>query len=147
MDSKSTHMNRVLRLGLIVLALYFSQVYPYVHFHHAHADHDAPVDLCTQPFEAEPFHSHHGHGHDDSSHESGDNHHHHQDFEQHVDWHLIRTHSSSILSHIEFAYISVQFDTDPTQISSPRYCRTASVPLPDSAVPDGIDPRGPPALG
>ncbi len=147
MDNQHNHLSRILRLGLIALAVYFSQVYPHVHFHHTHAEYDAPVNLSTQPIETEPYHSHHGHGHDDSPHESGNNHHHHQEFEQHVDWHLVRTHSSSILSHISFAYVSVKSDTEPAQTSSQRYYRVASTPLPDFIVPDGIDPRGPPDHG
>lgn len=152
LDNKQSHLSRLLKLGLIALAVYFSQVYPYVHFHHAHAETVAQVDLSLHPIDAEPYHSHHGHGHnhnqshDDTPHESGDTHHHHQDFDQHVDWHLIRTYTASILSHIDFTFISVQFDTGPTQTSSPRFDRIASTPLPDSAFLDGINSRGPPAI-
>ena len=147
MDNKHSHPSQLLRHCLIALVVYFSQIYPYVHFHHAHAESDTPIYFCLHPVEVEPNQSHHAQSHDDFPHQSGDTHHHHHEFHQHIDWHLVRTHSNSILSHIEFAYISVQLEMEPTPTSTPRYSIVASTPLPDSVVLDGIDTRGPPVLG
>lgn len=144
MDSRHNRLTRLLRLGLIALMVYFSQVYPYIHFHHAHAESDTPVDINVHPVDVEPYHSHHGHH--DSPHPPGDTHHHHQDFEQHVDWHLIRTHASSVLSHADVSYVSVQSAVGATETSFRGRCRVISKPLPESVPIEGLDSRGPPAL-
>lgn len=146
-DGGHIPLSRLLKFGLVALVVYFSQIYPYVHFHHAHAESDTPVHVGVHPADAKPYHSHHGHGHDDAGHESGDTHHHNQDFEQHVDWHLTRTHSNSILSHISFAYIAVHLETGPTQTFSAGYYGVDSAPLPDSVLVYEIAARGPPVLG
>lgn len=150
LDNEHTYFSRLLKLGLIALVVYLSQVYPYVHFHHAHAGTDRAVKLSVLSADVEPVHSHHAHDHDndhEAPHHQSDNTHHHHNFDQHLDWHLARTHANSLLSHISFAYISVQVETVPIRASSPRYHTVISTPLPASVTPDGIDTRGPPVLG
>jgi ABC-type Zn2+ transport system substrate-binding protein/surface adhesin len=139
--------NKPLLLLLIALVLYFSQVYPYTHYHHVHSESDEPIEKSTHQNEVEPSHVHHGHDHDDSPHQSSNTHHHDHEFDQHVDWHLVRTYSNSIQNHFDFVYISIQADiTSTTSFSSLRY-RADKTILPESALLDGIDSRGPPIFG
>ena len=144
LDSRKNSFNRLLLLSLIVLVLYFSQVYPYTHCHHVHVDSDDPIERNTHQTDVEPAHVHHGHDHEDVPHQPGNTHHHDHEFDKHVDWHVVRTHSNSIQSHFEFAYISIQVDiTSTTSVSFWRY-RADKTILPESASLDGIDSRGPP---
>jgi hypothetical protein len=142
-DNGKSRLSQLLKIGLIALVAYFSQVYPYVHFHHTHGDEVNASEVISHPRDIEPHHSHHGHDHDDASHESSDNHHHHE-LTQHVDWFLVRTHTNSSLSHIDLDYVSVQTDQDPTPAPSQSRQRIHSTTLPESVPLDGVDPRGPP---
>ena len=146
MDSRKDHLSRILKLGLIALVVYFSQIYPYAHFHHIHADAYSSEEVATHSTHGEPYHSHHGHDHDYSSHQSGDSHHHHE-LIQHVDWFLVRTQTTNPLSQVEFSYVSVQANLSPIPVPSQIGKRIESEMLHELVSIDGIDPRGPPILG
>lgn len=138
-------MKRFTKLGLFALAIFFSQVYPFVHFHHDHAEAHTSIAAHLFSLEVDPYHAHHGHNHD-SSHEPADNHGHDHEFSQHVDWHIVRTHSNPILSIFNFVFVSIQANQTSESPSSTKRRHDSTTPLPDSVVLDGIEPRGPPVL-
>lgn len=74
------------RLALILAIAYFSQVYPYAHFHHSHDAHGLPVEISLHPVDVsqDALADHHEDGH------------HHHTFDQSVDdWNRIRSYSKS----------------------------------------------------
>ncbi len=147
MDRRTTSTGRLLRLSLILLVAYFSQVYPYLHFHHSHTESESPIELSMHPIDVNLRHVTEQHDPDSNSQDEDSGHNQHHEFEQYVDWHMVRTHSSSVHSNIESAYISVGWGSAPISDASAGLCRIESTALLKAVSFDGIDSRGPPIIG
>ena len=146
-DNSRRVLSSLLKPVIIALVLYFSQIYPYLHFHHAHEQSDTLVEVSIRPADVQPAVALHGHDPEDFPHKSGHSHDHHHEFDQHVDWHVARTYSSRVLSHVDFAFASVQLDLEAARARSVRCHRIDSTPAPESVPLGGIDARGPPVIG
>jgi hypothetical protein len=84
------HKSSILRAVYFVLIfslIYFSQVHPYVHFHHSHDGDLLPFEVSFHPIDVDP---------ERNCRHDGDDHHHHYTFDQNIDWYLIRSVRSSV---------------------------------------------------
>lgn len=137
-------------VALILLVVYFSQVYPYFHFHHVHADHPITVETDWQVLDAVAHHAHHGHDHQHdipaAENRDSDDHHHHPEFSQHIDWHLVRSQLNNPLADHFVGLVTDRIEIDPTPEPNSWLARIIQFDLPESVPPADIESRGPPAL-
>jgi hypothetical protein len=129
--------SRLLLFGLILTVMYFSQVYPSVHFHHSHGDQGLPLEISLHPIDIDPDHS--------SDHHEDDHHHHSIDQDLN-DWYRARHNSTTITTKYVQAgsALNVKATAEDhlvgrltNELTAPPVC--AFCPLPSI-------PRGPPAL-
>lgn len=84
MDRQSTKISRLNwgKIGLIFILAYFSQIYPYAHFHHSHDEQGLPFEISQHSVDVNQnaLADHHEDGH------------HHHTFDQSVDfWQRVRS--------------------------------------------------------
>lgn len=134
-------LNRLKRLNwckvaLILILAYFSQVYPYVHFHHSHDESAIPIEISLHPpdVDIDGCTDHHEDGH------------HHHTFDQGTDWYAVRQGVRHIVLTADWSSLVVEgislSDIEPRS-SMREYADdifTDSVPL------DSFLSRGPPTL-
>lgn len=122
------------KLALILILGYFSQVYPFVHFHHSHDDGGFPIKISMHPIDVNPDDTagHHKGGHDFNR------------LDRNVDQNATLSYSRFTLSLID--PLSLPYRTmahrDNEQISTLRAKKRSS--LPESTPIDLFDCRGPP---
>lgn len=134
----------VLRSGYIILILslaYFSQLHPYIHFHHSHVDNILPYEVSYHPIDVDP---------NLNCPHDGDDHHHHNTFDQNIDWYLIRSvRSLSRLvingPQMAFELTRTIVDYDAKPIGFQRIDSKEIVP--ESITGNIYATRAPPALG
>lgn len=149
---KQYKVNFLLKIGLVALVVYFSQIYPYTHFHHAHTDSSAQIEqAANQADDDRRHHVHHGHyhddDHDDSPLNSSTDHDHHHEFAQHVDWHVVRLTLSTVTAHLDFHSYDI-VEAEPSAPTSGSLFKCGDSKPPAESIPIGsTDPRGPPSLG
>lgn len=143
---KYRNLSRALQVGIILAVVYFSQVYPFVHFHHTHTDCDVPIEVSVHPMDSQPHHSQHDHDEDRHHQEDGEHHHHHE-FDKHVDWHIIRSSTNPARINIEYVYTPSCIEGTPVPAPVHRIDFTDSPKLPAEDFIDDPAPRGPPVLG
>ena len=104
----NTDSGRWLKSTLVLLIIYFGQIFPYVHFHDSHPEQNqfSTSDLHSLSTTSGAFpnrqdrHHHHSyteHEGDDRHHESDEEHEHHHVFERNIDSHWFRSHKRGIL--------------------------------------------------
>lgn len=129
--------SRLLLLGLILTVVYFSQVYPYVHFHHSHGDHGLPLEISLYPIDIDP---------DQSSEHHEDGHHH--SLDQHFGSCRLARHNTTTVTtkHVQAgSTLIVQFAAENQPAG--RLSNELTAPPPCAFCPLPPIPRGPPALG
>ena len=151
LDNGMDRTQKLIKLGLIALVIYFSQVYPYLHFHHTHDGSADSHQVVSLPADAKTHHSHHahdhhGHDHDAAPHESGESHHHHA-FDQHVDWYLSRSHSDNLERLLDHDHVWVLDELRIVPNTPRHYPKVDPMPRSKPAYKRQVDSRGPPLLG
>ncbi len=91
------------KLPLILILAYFSQVYPYVHFHHSHDEQGLPLEISVHPVGVHP----------DAIEDHHDDVHHHHRFNKIIDCRLVRTCSNYTLSLIHLLNLSHRIASEP----------------------------------
>lgn len=129
--------------SLIALILFFSQVYPYIHFHHSHEDASFLQSIEVPQTDRKLYHAHHPNEHDEDSHEDSEGHQHHTDYSLHIDWHLVRTISSSQYIQIDNQFIPVKIEiVSDEQVEV--FKESDDIIIPEQAVSLQVDSRAPP---
>lgn len=122
------------KLALVFLLVYFSQVYPYVHFHHSHDDAGFPIEISMHliDVEADACTDHHEDGH------------HHHTIDQGTDWYAVRVGARYTVLTIDLSYTSVGVSSVPNNEPEWPTREYTDVSLPDSVPLDSFFCRGPP---
>jgi hypothetical protein len=138
-DYKDILASTWLRSALILVIVYFSQVYP---FHHLHDEGVLVSEIGSHPIQVDEGHSS-DHHHDGATPHTDDHRH---AYDEHIDWHIIRTQDPRTLSFDDqslFSSTSSVFaiDLDISLIDYKRFIGIDGHCVPASAI------RGPPLLG
>lgn len=113
--------SRWLRLSLLLVLVYFSQIYPFYHLHHSHNDDIWDITVSSHPVDIEVAHSQdesdHHHQHHDEDRPQPESHQH--TYDKHIDWHLLRTHHSTRLTIDKLPSLVISFkENSPDQLST-----------------------------
>lgn len=129
-----TKCDQWLRLGLILLVVYFSQVYPFVHFHHSHDDGGFPIKISMHPIDVNPDDTagHHKGGHDFHR------------LDRNVDQNATLSYSRYTLSLIDPLSLPYRTIAHPDNEQISTLWAEKGSPLPESILVDLFDCRGPP---
>lgn len=146
---------RWLKLALVSLIIFFSQIHPYIHCYHSHheQDHPSTSDLYSLSPTSGPSpnfqdrHHHHGypeHEGDDSHYADEEGHDHHHVFNQNIDRHWVRSHTRSILLPIGYSVLFTYTDLEHDGASTSTGFTSEENHLPERIQSGSIDSRGPP---
>ena len=126
-----------MKSGVILLLIFCTQFFPYIHFHHSHDDNNFNIIVSSHPVKHE--NNHHSEQHNGEHHHEGN---------EHIvaDWNYIKTVSNSPLKiSVNLEYITnLIFDEKVIQISIVYKEPTHPPPNKNFISPDLS--RGPPAL-
>lgn len=135
---------RLLQLCLVLMVVYFGQVYPYAHVHHSHADSEHSIEFSLHPINIEPFCVDDYHLHEMEHSGEENEHHQHHESEQNVEWHARRITASIVLPSSDVDCVEEVVEDADTQKSAVSFIQTRIIPPPELIFSEGIDSRGPP---
>lgn len=131
--------SRWLRSFLLLALVYFSQIYPFSHLHHAHEDSLLEFGSSFFPVDVEVEHSS-THHHDDELPQTNNHQH---TFDKHIDWHILRTQTIKTLSFDEqYCFSSIPFIL--TNGNNSVYYNYENTPFLDEQYVSSLIIRGPP---
>ncbi len=124
------------KLPLVLILAYFSQVYPWVHFHHSHDEQGLPIEISVHPVGVHP----------DAIDDHHDDVHHHHRFDEIIDSRLARACSSYTLSLIDPLSLSHRIASKPGDGPRSTTWVGDGDSLPELVRTDPFVCRGPPTL-
>jgi hypothetical protein len=130
------------RSALLLVIVYFGQVYPSYHLHHSHEEGSWGVEISSHPIEVDVERSS-DHHHDGATPHTNDHQH---TYDKHIDWHFIRTQNPRTLTINDqcffFSIASVFTKND----NIPCIAYEGFICIDGNCVPSSII-RGPPLFG
>lgn len=123
-------------MAIVLLIIYFSQIYPYIHFHHSHDDSGFPIEISMHliDVEADACTDHHEDGH------------HHHTIDQGTDWYAVRAGARYTVSTVDNPVYVVDLGFVPKYEPRSPVRECSDDTLPDSVPLDSFLCRGPPTL-
>lgn len=124
-------------LLLVLVALYFSQIYPLAHVHHSHAKGNLPFEISVHPIDFDPDQVPGHHGDED----------HHHSYDRHfAKWLVVRSLKASPTLQPETSFI-VSTEDFPSLIINPLLSTESDRSVvSDQATSSASGPRSPPRL-
>lgn len=124
-------------LLLVLVALYFSQIYPLAHVHHSHAEGNLPFEISVHPIDFDPDQVPGHHGDED----------HHHSYDRHfANWLVVRGLKASLTLQPETSFIVSTEDFPSLNINPLLSTESDRGVVSDQATSSASGPRSPPQL-
>lgn len=122
-------------LLLVLVALYFSQIYPLAHVHHSHAEGNLPFEISIHPIDFDP---------DQVPGHHGDEDHHHSYGRHYANWLVVRSLKASLTLQPEAPIIVSTEDFPSLNVNSPIASESDRSVVQDQSTISASGPRSPP---